>query len=63
MDDSTDGGLTQFLEIFAVIPCAKRIEHSENKVIAQSRLFENEIDLDCISPAFDKHSRCKITKT
>ena len=38
------------------------IQHSENEIIAQYGLFENEIGLECSSPAIDKHERYKNTK-
>ena len=40
----------------------KTIEYSKNKSIMQSGLFENEIDLECSSPAFIKHECWKNTK-
>ena len=39
------------------------IEHPENKGLCSLGCLKTRSNLDCISPKFDKQSRCKITKT
>ena len=41
---------------------AATIEHSENKVITRPGSFETRSDLECSSPALNKHARCKNVK-
>ena len=38
-------------------------EHSENKIIIQSELFQYEIGLEYSNPSFNKHERWKNTKS